>query len=635
MKSLFKKAVSIFTVFAILFTLTACGSSSTAGISGKFTGEGTGIHGAVVVEVELKDDKIESVTILTHNETPNISDAAISDIPKAIVENQSVNVDVVSGATVTSNAIIVGATKALESAKVDIEKYNKAVAKTDKEKTKEELTYDVVVIGGGGAGLAAALSASQNGASVLVIEKMASLGGSSILAGGQYNAYDKARQDKTEIRQDNLKVITRYVDVEPVNELHKELIEKVKKQYEEYTSKKLTSVFDSAEFHALQTFEGGDKKGDLELIYTLTQGASESVGWLESIGVEVQDHIGIVTGALWQRTHQFVKPLYTGPIESFVSELNKSDKNKILLKTKADSLIMENGKIVGVKASSDDVEYTIKALKGVIVATGGFARNGELVKKYDTHWNDLDGLGSTNAMGATGDGIIMAQEVNADLVGMEWIQLLPVGNPENGSMSGNISISAANQLFINLNGERFVAEDERRDNLTKALLAQPERKMFILHDAHEYTDGTVKNDFNETIDELVEKGLVVKGETIEELAKNMNVPYEALQKTIDEYNKAVDGQIKDPFNKGVMQYKFDKAPFYAGIRVPTIHHTMGGIKINTNAEVIGVDGNVIPGLYAAGEVTGGIHGANRLGGNALPDTVVFGRIAGKNCALSK
>ncbi len=273
--------------------------------------------------------------------------------------------------------------------------------------------------------------------------------------------------------------------------------------------------------------------------------------------------------------------------------------------------------------------------QGVIIATGGFARNKEMIKEYDIHWGNLDNLGSTNSVSATGDGITMAEAIGANLTGMEYIQLLPVGDPVTGGMQGNISINAANQLFINKEGNRFVAEDERRDVLTRALLQQPDQVMWILHDAHEYYDENVKNDFNEKIGELVEKGTVVKGDTIEQLAKNMGVSAENLKATVDAYNEAVSGKATDAMNKKLMQDQFDKAPFYASKRVPTIHHTMGGIEINTNAQVISKDGNIINGLYAAGEVTGGIHGANRLGGNAIPDTVVFGKIAGESAALKK
>lgn len=631
------KRFAVFLFVTAIFIIAGCSSkqNGAGNISGVFNGTGQGVHGDVKVAVTLKNGKITDVSVVSHNETPNISDAAIQNIPKSIVKHQSLAVDTVSGATVTSKAILTAAEAALAESGANVAVFKNAVKKNAAKKKTVTKKADVVIVGAGGAGLAAAVSAKQAGASVIIVEKMPSVGGSTIISGGQYNAFDPGRQHKIQLRKGNLDAVNRFINTEPANDLHKELIEKVKAQLKEYKDSNATYTFDSAEFHALQTFEGGDRAGNLDLIYQLTQGAQESVGWLESIGVKVQEFVGMVTGSLWPRTHQFEKPLMTGPIEAYMAYLNGAKDCEILLSTKTDELIIKDGKVTGIKASSAADDYTISAAKGVVLATGGFARNPELIAKYDIHWGGLDGLGSTNHMGATGDGIIMAQAAGANLVGMEWIQLLPVGNPETGGMSGNISINAANQLFINLEGKRFVAEDERRDNLTRALLAQPERKMFILHDAHEYTSGDVKNDFNETIDELVAKGLVVKADTIRDLAEKMGVNPDNLVQSVEEYNKAVDGKIKDPLNKKVMDKRFDKAPFYAGIRVPTIHHTMGGVAIDKDARVLDTNGKAIPGLYAAGEVTGGIHGSNRLGGNALPDTVVFGKLAGVSAASAK
>lgn len=626
-----KKLVSIILSSMMVLSLGACGDPK--GNASTYDGTGEGMHGDVKVQVALEDGKIKDVKVVEQSEIEEIAGPAIERMPQRIVDAQSINVDTVTGATVTSTAILEATKDALTKAGVNLEDFEKEVATTEEsDKETKELTTDVVVIGGGGAGLAAATAAEELGADVIVLEKMPATGGSTIISGGQYNAYDKKRQEAQEMRQDNLESLTKVLDVEPANDLHEELINTVQGQLDEYKANGNTYIFDSPELHALQAFEGGDRVGNLELIYQLTQGAEESLPWLESLGVEIEDHVGMVTGALWPRTHQFVTPLMTGPLKAYVDRINDSDHAEIMLETCADELIVEDNKVIGVLASSEDTNYVINANNGVVIATGGFARNHDLIKKYDTHWGGLDDLGSTNAMGATGDGIIMAEKVNANLVGMDWIQLLPVGNPETGGMSGNISINAADQLFVNLNGERFVPEDARRDTLTQALLEQPEHKMFILQDAHDYTDGNVKNDFNETIDELVEQGQVVKGDTIEELAENMGVDADNLKAAVETYNKAVDGEIEDPIGKQVMENKFDKAPFYAGIRVPTIHHTMGGLEIDSDAHVINQDGEIIDGLYAAGEVTGGIHGSNRLGGNALPDTVVFGKIAGTNAA---
>lgn len=641
-----KRILSMLLAVLMVISITACSQKTLEtpeppkekGIftPGTYTGEANGLSGPIKVEVTVDENKILEVKVLEHNESPGISDNAIKNIPDSIVKYQSLNVDTVSGATYSSNGILDAVKNALVNSGANIDELMKKVDMSSEPGETINKSADVVIIGGGGAGLAAAVSALQNDATVIVLEKMPSVGGSTIMAGGQYNAVDKVRQQAYEMRPELIAELEKYTKQEPVNDTHKRLMEELAAQIEEYKASGNTYVFDSPQLHALQAFKGGDQVGNLELIETLTKGAEESIGWLESLGVEFRDEVATVTGALWQRTHQFVKPLVTGPIDAYMEYINKKGNDaEIMLSTEATELIVENDKVVGVKAKQGNNEVIVKANNGVVIATGGFARNKEMIKKYDTHWGGLDNLGSTNSVSATGDGIRMAEAIGANLVGMEYIQLLPVGDPVTGGMQGNISINAANQLFINKDGNRFVAEDARRDVLTRSLLEQPDQIMWILHDAHEYYNEEVKNDFNETIGQLVKSGVVVQGETIEELAANMGVSPENLRATVDAYNEAVAGKTKDPLGKILLQDPFDKAPFYASKRVPTIHHTMGGLEINTMAQVISKDGNVIKGLYAAGEVTGGIHGSNRLGGNAIPDTVVFGRIAGKSAALGK
>lgn len=637
MKRSIKTAIAL--LLAVLMTgLAGCGQAGQTDAqalqfkAGKYEGEGEGIHGKIRVSVSVDSDSIQSIDILEQNETEGIGTTAIDTLTTAVIDSQSLAVEAVSGATVTSDGFLEAVKNALSQSGVDMDALTK---KLDADGKIEDVSAsaDVVIIGGGGSGLAAAVSAVQAGASVIVIEKMDTLGGSTLLCGAQFNAVDPELQSKYTLREGLIDRALLVTQDEPQNELHQQLMDTVKQQIADYKASGKTTVFDSPELHALQTYRAGDKLADLSLVLTLTSGAPDALQWLKSLGAEVQDNVATVTGGEWQRTHQFVKPLGNGPIGAYTEFLNAhTDKVQIFTGVKADEIIMENGRAVGVKASGDGVALTAAANKGVVLTTGGFARNSELIAKYDTHWGHLEGVGSTNAMGATGDGILMAQAVGANLVGMEWIQLLPVGNPETGGMQGNISINAANQLFINNNGERFVAEDARRDVLTAGILAQPDQEMWILQDAHDYTDPSVKNDFNEAIGDLVEQGIAVTGNTVEELAAAMNVDAAKLQATIDTYNKAVKGEIEDPFGKVQFLDCFDKPPYYAAIRVPTIHHTMGGVQINTSAQVIGTDGNVIPGLFAAGEVTGGVHGANRMGANAVPETAVFGRIAGTNAA---
>lgn len=311
-----------------------------------------------------------------------------------------------------------------------------------------------------------------------------------------------------------------------------------------------------------------------------------------------------------------------------------SDEMQIFLNNEITHLIVEEGRVVGVEAVYNNERIEVMANLGVVIATGGFGANVEMRDEYNTSWPTLTNLGTTNQTGATGDGIVLAKDVDVSLIGMEDIQLLPMGDPESGSLFGNIEQGVQNRIFVNMEGNRFVDEGARRDVMTKALMDQTDSLMWIIVDKNSYPTGDVKNNFNESIDQLVEEGRAYKAETLEELAEQIGMDPTNLVAAIDEYNQAVEGNIEDPFGRTLFEYKLDSAPYYAAARMPTVHHTMGGLEINAAAQVLNNAGDIIPGLFAAGEITGGIHGTNRLGGNALADIMVYGRIAGAKVANS-
>lgn len=582
----------------MVFALVGCQKSeptSAASLfkSGTYTGEAEGIHGKVQVEVTVDENKILEVKIVKHTETPGVSDLAIQNVPADILKYQTLAVDTVAGASVTSNAIIAAVTQALEKAGAKIEDLQKKPEKAAKSGEIIEKQADVIIVGAGGAGLAAAVTAHQKGATVVVIEKMPKAGGNTILSGGAFNAADPSRQAKQGIE-------------------------------------------DSAEKHYTQTFEGGDKLGKPELVKTLTENAYPAIQWLEGLGMEFKSEVFTVLGGMWPRAHKPVKPLGTGFIDTYLSYIEKNSNGiEIMYETKALEIIMENGKAVGVKAEGKDANVVLKANKGVIVAAGGFGANVEMRDANNKTWPTLTTIKTTNHVGATGDGMIMAEKIGANLIGMDNIQLLPMGDPLTGSLSGNIEQGVENRIFVNKDGDRFVDEGQRRDVMTKALFQQKDTSMWVIVDKHSYPTGDIKNNFNETIDELVAAGRAYKADTLEDLAKQIGANPENLVKAVAEFNKAVEKGGKDALGRTLFKDKLDAPPYYAGARVPTVHHTMGGIEINTSAQVLGKDGKIIPGLYAAGETTGGIHGSNRLGGNALADMTVFGRIAGESAAAGK
>lgn len=582
-------------------TTTAAATEAGAYTPGTYTATVTGMK-EMTVSVTFSADAITDIT-LEHEETPGIGEPVCDTLPAQIIELQGLGIDAVSGATLTSNAILEGVADCVKQAGGDPEvlKTVKAEVVTAED---EELAADVVVIGAGGAGMAAAVTANQDGKSVIVIEKTANMGGNTALAGGALNAVDDG-------------------------------------------SETALARNDSVEFHYEQTYEGGDKQGDPELVRTLVENAWDGVEWLKSLGMEFQDGVFTVTGGMWERAHKPVEPEGSGFFKTYKGYMEKNDGITVIYNTKAEHLIAEDGVVTGVVCTGETGNtVTVKANNGVVLATGGFGQNVEMREKYNAEanqWPTLDEtIPSTNTTAITGDGIAMATEVGAELVQMGNIQLLPLGDPQTGSLSGNIEHAVESRIFVNKEGKRFVNEGGRRDEMTLALFEQPDTTMYIVMDSDGYPTGDEVNNFNETINDLVAAGRAYKADTLEELAEQIGVPAENLTATIEEYNRHclggdLEGQADefgrtlftdtDKVNNGI-----NDGPFYAAERVPTVHHTMGGVKINTNTEVIDTEGNVIPGLYAAGEVTGGIHGSNRLGGNALTDTVVFGRIAGKNAS---
>ena len=597
-----KKVLSLVLAMAMLLTM----SSLAVAEAGVFTGVGDSkIGGAGSIEVAVTVDEngvVTNVEVTKNGDTPGISDPAVEQIPARIVEMQSANVDAVSSATFTSEAIMAATLDAVTKAGLDAAAWSEKKEAVVEKGADVVLEADVVIVGAGGAGLAAAVQANQNGSTVIVLEKMGKVGGNTILAGGAMNA---------------------------VNDRSEQAI----------------AYNDSVEWHFTQTMNGGDNQGDPVLVHTLVSNAYAGVEWLMDLGMEFQDETAglfTVTGGLWPRAHKPVMPLGQGFFATYMNYIDSHEGVDVMLNTKANELLVnENGRVCGVVATGETGNtVTVKARNGVIMATGGFAASVELRSAFNTQWADLGAtIKSTNHAGATGDGIKMMQKLGADFVQMGNIQLLPLGDPVTGSLAGNIEHDVETRIFVNKEGNRFVNEGGRRDDMTNALFAQTDAYMWIVMDSDTYPTGDELNNFGETINQLVEAGRAFKGETLEELAEKIGVPAENLVAAVTEFNRHAEGGdlagTPDEFGRTLFSTPIDNGPFYAAARVPTVHHTMGGVHINQYCQVINENGQIIPGLYAAGEVTGGIHGSNRLGGNALTDTVVFGRIAGDSASQAK
>lgn len=612
MKNSIKRTLSL-VLSAILasITLTACGKNSnldntdTGAIfqAGTYSSSVKGMHD-MMVTVTLTENEVENIDV-DHSETPGVGEPAVAVMTESIISNQSLGINVVSGATLTSNGILDGVKDCMVQAGASqsiIDNFlNRGQASKEKEEDKE-YTADVVVIGAGGAGMAAAVTASQKGANVIVIEKSGNMGGNTVLSGGAFNAVEDG-------------------------------------------SEMAASTNDSVENHYNQTINGGDNQGKPELVRTLVENAWSAVEWLKDLGMEFLDVPTTVAGGLWQRGQKPVEPEGIGFFMAYDDYMAENSNLEILYYTDATELVLNDGVVTGVICEGETGnKVTVSANNGVVLATGGFAGNVELRTeslKDSDKWPILDeSIKTTNSSNVTGDGIIMAEAVGANLIQMDNIQLLPLGDTVTGSLSGNIGHGATSFIFVNKEGERFTNEGGRRDDMTLDLFNQTDNFMYMIMDSDTYPNGDELNNFGEHINDLVADGRAYKADTIEELAEMLNVPSETLKATIEEYNKYCLGGEKegqaDEFGRTLftdaqnVNNGINTAPYYAAARVPTVHHTMGGVEINENTEVLDTNGNVISGLYAAGEVAGGIHGTNRLGGNALTDTIVFGRIAGEN-----
>ena len=640
MNSKMKKLVCVCLSLALVLCLSvsALGQAYTAGT---YSAAARGNNGDVKVNVTFAADCIEKIEIAEHAETPGLSDPAFERIPAAIVENQSLAVDAVTGATNTSVAILAAVEDCVAQAGGDVQALKQAVIEAAQAGEAVEMTADVVIIGAGGAGVAAAVAAAEEGASVIIIDKTATGGGNTILAGGKMNAVTPELQQKKTMGESEMAEIQAVLDLEPKNETMARWQAALQEELNAYKASGADYLFDSIHLHMLQTYIDGDYVGNPALIEKLCTVAPDTYYWMESLGLEWKQDVEIVVGAIWRRSHaaQNYKS-GVGFIEIFTNNIKENNYPvEFLYEVKGEEIMMDNGRAVGVKAVSavDGTPYTLHANKGVVIATGGFAANVEMREKYNEVWAYLgETIPTTNAKCLTGDGITMATDVGANLVGMGYIQLAPIGDPITGTPS--MMIGTSTNLMVNREGKRFVNETERRDVIAAAELEQTEGQMWLISDSRNVAlreDNT--NNYGVSLQAAMDAGICFMDDTLEGLAKQIGVDPAVLQETVDTFNECVRTGKDEQFGRAVYETNTDvvEGPFYASLNSPAVHHTMGGIEIDTDTHVISTEGTIIPGLYAAGEVTGGIHGSNRLGANAIADALAYGRIAGGMAAQAK
>ena len=619
-----KKLTALLASATMALSLVGCSTGKT------YTGEAFGHdkENPVKVTLTIKDKTITKVEVDASHETNGIGSKAAETMPGAIVAANSLEVDGVSGATQTSKAIIEAATAALKQAGLEPSDLVSKNTSTTKAKDIEE-TVDVVVVGAGGAGMTAAITATDAGKKVIVVESQPIAGGNSVRSTGGMNAAKTPYQDKNEFKEvaGVEKTLATAAEKFADNETITALAATVKSQWDAYQVNP-QGYFDSVELMELDTLIGGKGKNNPELVKTLAENSAAAIEWLASIGAEVKN-VGAFGGASVKRIHRPVnadgKVTAVGAYIVPILEKNLQDRNvQFLFDTTANEIIMKDGKAVGIKGTGKDGHKVTINAKSVVIATGGFGANAEMVEKYKP---ELKGFATTNAEGAQGQGIEMATAVGAATVDMDQIQIHPTVHIEEDGNAHLITegLRGDGAILVNAEGKRFYDEVSTRDKVSAAIIAQPDKSAWLVVDQSMVDKSAV-------IAGYIKSGYTVTGATYEELAKAMGVDEATFTSTMNTWNQAVEAKSDAEFGRTSFANPLTTAPYYAIKITPAVHHTMGGIVINPKAEVLNEKGEAISGLYAAGEVTGGVHGANRLGGNAVADFVVFGRISGQSAA---
>lgn len=568
------------------------GTLSASLMAAPVTTEGTGVgkHGDITVAVTFDNGKIQDIKVVKTAENPILAQKVFTEFKDEIVAQNSTELDMISGATFSSKGLVDAVNDAAKKAGVTLGKADKKALKKVARDLPKTSNYDVVVVGAGGAGFSAAITAKGAGANVVLLEKMPAVGGNSLISGAEMNVAKNWVQPKLGINDD------------------------------------------SPELHATDTFKGGDGKGDMKVINVMTHQALDAAKWCRDyLGVQFEDDNLFFFGG-HSRKRALIPVGHTGT--EFIAKFQaKADELGIPVITnmKAEELIKDkDGRVVGVKATMDGAEYTFNAKGGVVLATGGFGANPEMVKKYNPKIDER--FKTTDAPGTTGEALYMAERAGAELVNMGYIQTYPICDPISGAIELIADARFDGAIMLNQEGKRFVEELQRRDVLSEAILNQTGRYCWVLwNDNIGKISNTVKAHANE-YEAFTKQGIMATCDDLKCIADFTKIPFDQLQATVKRVtDMAGKGNDKDfKHRAGLMDMSQGK--YYVIKAVPSTHHTMGGVRINEKAEALTAEGKVIPGLWAAGEVTGVTHGTNRLGGNAYTDIIVFGRIAGEAAA---
>lgn len=527
----------------------------------------------LVINVSLDTDRIADIELASAPDQSVEFTTSFEEIRTRILDANTPHVDAISGATSQSEAVKKAVSKAML-------KSSKALVAEEGGNVEEAKSYDVVVVGSGGAGLAAAIQAHDEGASVLIVEKMPTIGGNTIKASAGMNAAE-----------------TRF--------------------------QRVKGIQDSKELFYEETLKGGKNKNNPELLRRFVENAPEAIEWLATRGIMLND-ITTTGGMSIDRTHRPRDGSAVGGylISGLVRNVNKRNID-VMLDTSVVDIVMDGGEVSAVRLLTEEKEALTVATKSIIVATGGFSANSAMVVKYRP---DLAGFVTTNHKGATGGGISLLENIGAGTVDMGEIQIHPTVEQKTSYLISE-SIRGGGAILINQQGNRFFNEMETRDKVSAQIIALPEKYAYIVFDEHVRAK-------NKAADEYIGRGFVTSASSPRDLAKKLGLNEDAFLATLERYNGFVEKQHDDDFGRTTaLRAPINEGPFHAIQIAPGVHHTMGGVTINTDTCVLDKAHKVIAGAYAAGEVVGGIHGGNRIGGNAVADIIIFGTLAGHQAAM--
>lgn len=597
--------------------------------AGTYTATGQGKFAPVTVEVTFTESAIENVKVVTHEETKYISDKALVDIPAAIVEHQSIGVDAITGATLTSTAILAACEDCVKQAGGSASKLKSNYETPEPSTAVEEIAADVVIVGAGASGTVAAVNAARLGAKkVVVLEKSCNVGGNALVSGGYLEyvyAPDELRADMTPNYTAILEAdLAKAPGIMPEADLAA-----LMQSYEDWKASGSKKVFDDVRLHALQYATQGE--GGYPDMLIAMQHIAELDTWLADSGFQFKPLVGIV-GYSWPRWTSSVQGTCgQGYFEFYTSEIDKNNYPvEIYLNTPATELIIEGGKVTGVMAKgSDGTTYRVTGEKGVVLATGGFSGNPDMLKEYNTRWdwNEKTTLTTTNAYGHHGDGITMGLAAGGAVAAMDTQMPFPFADCKNSTDETTVG-DDIDCPIVNKEGKRFMNEVLDRYTMTEHIMAQPDQMMFMISDKDTcWIDGDV-NRYGRNVQNLIDQGQLYRADTLDELASLMGCDTSTFKATIERYNDiARKGEDPDFGRTTFTEHSpIENPPFYASPRTWAMHITVGGLLVDaaTDYTVLTETGERIEGLHAIGETTLGSCGIGVQGEGYAIANALFG-----------